>query len=127
MNFEEFFDTIVKDEGEQQNYDYASDFIFGGMDAGEAKEIYDQKDAVIFLIDCASTMFQANPHNPDSTSSIDQVLRATLQFMKSKVIKSDSDKIAIVLYNCEQSQNTLNFPHIVVYQSLEATDATIIR
>ena len=32
MNFEEFFDTVVKDEGEQQNYDYASDFIFGGMD-----------------------------------------------------------------------------------------------
>ena len=72
-------------------------------------------------------MFQTNPHNPDSTSSIDQVLKATLQFMKSKVIKSDSDKIAIVLYNCEQSQNTLNFPHTVVYQSLEATDATIIK
>ena len=111
MNFEEFFDTIVKDEGDQpQNYDaQAADFLFGGMDAGEAREVWDQKDAVIFLIDCAKSMFTQNPHNPDSTSSIDQVLKATLQFMKSKVIKSDSDKIAIVLYNCGQSQNALNF------------------
>ena len=47
--------------------------------------------------------------------------------MKSKIITSDSDKIGIVLYGCYQSENPLNFPNIFVLQSLDATDAQIIK
>ena len=74
--------------------------MFAGMDQDEASKLKDQKDSVIFLIDCGQSMFAPNPHNPDSTSNIDQILKATLSFMKSKIITSDSDKIGIILYGC---------------------------
>ena len=76
-------------------------FLFSGMDQSEINSLKDQKDAVIFLVDCSSSMFQPNPNNPDHTSSIDQILKATLSFMKSKIITSDSDKIGIILYGCQ--------------------------
>lgn len=47
--------------------------------------------------------------------------------MKSKIITSDSDKIAIVLYGCQNKSNPLNFEHINVLQSLDSTDAQIIK
>jgi hypothetical protein len=45
--------------------------MFAGMDQDEANKLKDQKDSVIFLVDCGKSMFAPNPHNPDSTSNID--------------------------------------------------------
>lgn len=113
--------------GEGTNNQVDDLFLFSGMDQTEANQIRDQKDAVIFLIDCQSSMFEPNAHNPLQAHSLDQILKATLSFMKSKIITSDSDKIGIVLYGCAATQNPLNFPHIFVLQSLDSTDAQIIK
>ena len=75
-------------------------FLFSGMNPEEVQLVKDQKDAVIFLIDCSASMFEQNQHNPDSTSSINQILKATLSFMKSKIISSESDRVGIVLFGC---------------------------
>ena len=102
-------------------------FLFSGMDESEANMLRDQKDAVIFLIDCRESMFRQNPHNPSQSSSITQVLKATLSFMKTKIITSDSDKIGIILYGSQTTNNLLNFKHINLLQNLDATDAQIIK
>lgn len=102
-------------------------FLFSGMNPEEVQFIKDQKDAVIFLVDCSASMFEPNQHNPDSTSSINQILKATLSFMKSKIINSDSDKVGIVLFNCSESNNPLNYKNISVMQSLDALDAQVIK
>jgi hypothetical protein len=72
-------------------------------------------------------MFEENPHNPDSTSSIDQILKATLSFMKNKIITSESDRVGIILFGCKTSNNPLNFKNITVMQSLDSLDAQVIK
>lgn len=73
-------------------------------------------------------MHEKNPHNgPDSPSNIHQVLEACLSFMKTKIITSDNDKIGIVLYGCKQSNNSLNFHNIYVFQKLDSPDANSIK
>lgn len=47
--------------------------------------------------------------------------------MKTKVITSDNDKIGIVLYGCKQSNNSLNFNNIYVFQKLDSPDAMAIK
>lgn len=76
-------------------------FAFG-LNETEEQEIRDQKDAVIFLIDCHRTMQMHNPHNgPDQQSNVEQVIRAALNFVKSKIITNESDKVGIVLWGCQ--------------------------
>ena len=60
-------------------------------------------------------MHEKNPHNGEGESpNIEQVLKACLSFMKTKIITSDNDKIGIVLYGSKVSQNSLSLPNIFV-------------
>ena len=99
--------------------------MFGGMEQSEMDEYRDRKDSVIFLIDCHQSMFKQNPNNGQptrdcqSTSSIDSVLRAALSFMKTKIITNDNDKIGIVLYGSNTTNNSLNLSNIAVMQKLD--------
>jgi len=84
------------------------------------------------LVDCHQSMFQPNPNNTDgsdanSPSSIDCVLKAALSFMKTKIITSDNDKIGIVLYGCNNTDNSLNFKNISVVRKLDVPDAATIK
>ena len=47
--------------------------------------------------------------------------------MKTKIITSDSDKVGVILYGCQNSDNPLNFKHITVMQNLDCLDAQIIK
>ena len=94
-------------------------FMLAGMDQDEIDQYRDQKDAVIFLVDCTSTMFARNSHNPDCLDSVTQVLKAALSFMKTKIITSDSDRIGMVLYNTGTTNNSLNFENIFVMMPLD--------
>jgi len=38
-------------------------FLFGGMNQDEIEQYKEQKDSVIFLVDCHSSMFRANHFN----------------------------------------------------------------
>jgi len=86
------------------------------------------RDSVIFLIDCHRSMHEKNPHNGEgSPSNVNQVLKACVSFMKTKVITSDNDKIGIVLFGSKHSKNSLNFGHIFVLQNLDSPDASMIK
>jgi len=86
------------------------------------------RDSVIFLIDCHRSMHEKNPHNGEgSPSNVNQVLKVCVSFMKTKVITSDNDKIGIVLFGSKHSKNSLNFGHIFVLQNLDSPDASMIK
>ena len=124
LDFDDFDDVEDAGNGGTINATGSDDlFMFTGMNPEEVQLIKDQKDAVIFLVDCSASMFEPNPHNPDSTSSINQILKATLSFMKTKIINSESDRVGIVLFGCTESNNPLNFKNISVMQSLDSLDA----
>ena len=55
------------------------------------------------------------------------MLRAALSFMKTKIITNDNDKIGIVLYGCNKTENSLNLPNITVLQRLDTPDAATIK
>ena len=128
------FEDLLGGGGDVDGAEEVGDlFMFGGNEQSASEELKDQKDSVIFLIDCHESMFKQNPHNghsePDceSTSSIDSVLRAALSFMKTKIITNDNDKIGIVLYGTKVTDNSLNLSNIAVMQKLDQSDATSIK
>jgi len=117
------FDDMLGGEGGEPggSNDLAEDlFMFTGMNPEEIEEYKDMKDSVIFLIDCHRSMFAQNSNNGratddcESTSSVDSVLRAALSFMKTKIITNDNDKIGIVLYGCNKTDNSLNLSNVTV-------------
>ena len=109
MNFDDLF---IKDE-HADGTDDVDELFFCNLNQEELDQYKEQKDAVIFLIDCSLSMFKhPNQHNDDATSSMSQVLKACLSFMKSKIITSDVDKIGIVLFNTRDHNNALNFPNL---------------
>ena len=86
------------------------------------------KDSVVFLIDCHKSMHEKNKHNGDGQSSnVEQILKACLSFMKTKVITSENDKIGIVLYGCRESNNSLSLNHVNVMKKLDSPDAATIK
>ena len=92
-------------------------FLYSGMNQDEMEQYKEQKDSVIFLIDCHSSMFQVNPNNygvdtGGDTRSVSFVLRAALSFMKNKIITNDNDKIGIILYGCDKTENSLNLKNV---------------
>ena len=60
-------------------------------------------------------------------------MRATLSFIKTKIISNENDKVGIVLYGVSQSglkvknENSLNFKNIHVLYSLDVPDAQLIK
>ncbi len=111
--------------GAQENVDqFVDDIGIFGLDAKEAEELRSLKDAVLFIIDCRPSMVLApNDHNKDKKSSVETALHAVESFMKSKIISNDNDRIGVLLYNTEKSQNQLNFSSIHLLQSLDLIDA----
>ena len=134
MDFDDMFGEGTGGEAGAGGDTMADDlFMFTGMNAEEIEEYKDMKDSVIFLIDCHKSMYAQNEFNGrptedcESTSSVDSVLRAALSFMKTKIITNDNDKIGIVLYGCNKTDNSLNLPNITVLQRLDTPDAATIK
>ena len=127
MDFEDAFEE-GGDQGDENGGGFNQDMFMFGMDDKEAQEMRQNKDSVVFLIDCHKSMHEKNPHNGEGNSSnMEQVLKACLSFMKTKVITSDNDKIGIVLYGCRDAQNALSFQNIYVMQKLDSPDAACIK
>lgn len=121
----------LNDQGEDGQVD---DLMMFGLNTQEIEEMKHQKDSVIFLIDCHRSMQQPNPHNgADEQSNIEQVLKATHSFVKTKIISNENDKIGIVLYGCAKdggrvsNSNSLNFTNLHVLYSLDIPDAGLIK
>lgn len=72
-------------------------------------------------------MFQENENNFDRGTSMSAVLQVCLQFMKSKVMTGEGDKLSFILYGCSQANNKASSEHISVLRRLDLLDAHFIR
>lgn len=55
------------------------------------------------------------------------MLKAALSFMKNKIITNDNDKIGVILYGCNKTENSLNLKNIYILQKLDVPDAATIK
>lgn len=99
MDFEEIFEDGQEGDQEEGGFQNNADMFMFGMNSQEIEELRENRDAVVFLIDCHKLMHEKNPHNEDGNpSNLELVIKAAHSFMKTKIITSDNDKIGIVLY-----------------------------
>ena len=128
MDFEDLLGGDDAGEGGEDGGHVSQDMFMFGMDEKEAQELRQMKDSVVFLIDCHKSMHEKNKHNGEGHQpNVEQILKACLSFMKTKVITSENDKIGVVLYGCREANNSLSFNHINVLQKLESPDAAAIK
>ena len=114
MNFKGQLESDYdEDDGSQENETF-------GLDQTEQKELRDLTDASIFLVDAHQSMQKDNHHN-DGESNYSQVLRATLSYIKSKIMAGKSDKIAVILFGLEKES------HIEVVYGLDQPDAALVK
>ena len=101
MDFEEMFEDGQEGDQGEGGFQANPDMFMFGMNSQEVEDMKQNRDSVVFLIDCHKSMHEKNPHNGEGhPSNIDLILRAALSFMKTKIITSDNDRIGIVLYGC---------------------------
>lgn len=66
MDFEDLFEEGGENGGEEGGAGgggFGQEMFMFGMDEKEAQEMRQNKDSVIFLIDCHKSMQEKNPHN----------------------------------------------------------------
>ncbi|OMJ95374.1 hypothetical protein SteCoe_1293 [Stentor coeruleus] len=107
MDFEEGEDLFLGEDEEQGPQDYLP-----------------QKDEVIMLIDCSASMMLA--HNNGDIPFF-MVIKAALGFLKSRILSSETDSIAIILYNTKAKKNHMELENIYVLQDLASPDAQRIK
>ncbi|KAI8825632.1 SPOC like C-terminal domain-containing protein [Fimicolochytrium jonesii] len=78
-----------------------------------------QKDNVIFAVDCTRPM-----HEPDENgvSHFQGALICAAKFLQNKIIQAESDRLGIVFFGTEESQNEQGFEHIYVQYDLDTPD-----
>jgi len=124
MDFDEDFEQNAGEEGGEGGPNF--DDLFGGDVAAEggAGGAVSMNDAVIFLVDCRKSLFKKDQ---DGKTQFDLVIEAISGFMKTKVITSKDDRMALILYNAKKTSNPLSFQGINLVFSLENPDAEGIK
>ena len=122
----DFDDNISQLENTISLEEHKEDEGFG-LDERERKELEHTADAAIFAIDCRATMLEENEYNEQGISNFSTVIKAAIGFLKSKIISSEMDQTGIILYNCDQTQNNLNFDGVYILDKLDRPNAEIIK
>eukprot|EP00759_Apiculatamorpha_spiralis_P042330 PhF_6_TR40463/c0_g1_i1/m.60464/K10884/XRCC6, KU70, G22P1; ATP-dependent DNA helicase 2 subunit 1 len=106
----------------------------GGGDGSTSYTPYhNDRDAVLFLIDCQKSMFEVTTTTQEdgtsttTTSPFCNALRCVIEFMHDKVFASSKDLVGVIFYATEQKLNHFDFPGIYVFHSLDMPSATRIQ
>ena len=82
------------------------------------------KDEVIFLVQLTHDGMICDN---SGLAAVQEALKGFSSFMKSKIISNYRDKVALVLFGSETTNNPLNFKGIDVRMNLELASASRIR
>jgi hypothetical protein len=65
------FEDLIEEGGDGEDGEVAQnqDMFMFGMDPKEVEEMKQNRDSVVFLIDCHRSMHERNPHNGDGHPS----------------------------------------------------------
>ncbi len=67
MDFEDQFEE--GQDGEEGGFSGGNDMFMFGMDEKEVEEMKQNRDSVVFLVDCHKSMHEKNPHNGEGNPS----------------------------------------------------------
>ena len=123
--------------------DWGGGDAFGDdVDADETdafKNRYMDKDAVLFLIDCRSSMFQKRlatavaaeddlSNKPTvGGSAFARAVRSALQFYQDKVVTSERDLSGLLLFGCKHHLNPFDFPNIYIFHDMDLPSASRVQ
>ncbi|CAI2360743.1 unnamed protein product [Moneuplotes crassus] len=121
------FDENIAELEKNTQLHGSQDEIGFGLNSQELRELEHKSDAVIFAIDCRSSMFVPNDYNDSGLCNFSTVIKAATGFLKSKIVSSNSDQTGIILYNCSKSLNSMNFESVYVLNALDRPNAENIK
>ncbi|KAG0740437.1 hypothetical protein G6F26_011473 [Rhizopus arrhizus] len=87
-------------------------------------EQYNQKECVLFVIDCNPTMFIKDEKREIPVKSALEKIRSS---MLSKVLNQPTDQVGIVLFGTREKQNATDNESVYVLQTMDIPDASRIK
>jgi len=95
-------------------------------DDSDFKTRFNQRDGLIFLIDATKSMFEEASGDDDDDEKeclFQRCIKAVKTTLQSKIISSERDLVGTVFFGTEKAENTSDFKHIYVYQTLDQPGA----
>ena len=112
----------------QEGVGELDDLLFLEKDNTE-QQFFPNKDCIIFLIDCSSSMFNIIQDTTlnQKTTPLSTLLKVTENFLKTKIISNQNDLFGIVLFNTEIKNNEMDFDGVNALFKIEAPNALNIK
>ena len=128
MDFDETSSNIFNTNTNQEGVGELDDLLFLDKDNTE-QQFFPNKDCIIFLIDCSSSMFNIIQDTTlnQKTTPLSTLLKVTENFLKTKIISNQNDLFGIVLFNTEIKNNEMDFDGVNALFKIEAPNALNIK
>jgi hypothetical protein len=81
------------------------------------------KDGLIFLVDCRKSMFEKTP---DGKVPFQVVMQCAVEALSLKIINSDTDCVGVCFFGSKQKKNSNDFENIYVHCPLDRPSAQMI-
>ncbi|KAI8088997.1 SPOC like C-terminal domain-containing protein [Halteromyces radiatus] len=89
-----------------------------------ATETYDNRDMVMFAIDCSPKMMTKDI---DGYTPFVKVMKCLHSVLVAKVFSNTTDLVGVLLYGTEKAENPANFGHVYILQDLDSPTPTRIK
>ncbi|CUG90337.1 KU70 protein, putative [Bodo saltans] len=94
-----------------------------------------ERDAVLFLVDCSSSMFrkiESAEMDAEATpgsylSPFTRAIQCALSFYQEKVVTSDKDLVSLLLYNTRKKLNLYEFQGVYVFHEFDCPGAARVQ
>ena len=128
MDFDETTSNTFNTNTNQEGVGELDDLLFLDKDNTE-QQFFPNKDCIIFLIDCSSSMFNIIQDTTlnQKTTPLSTLLKVTENFLKTKIISNQNDLFGIVLFNTEIKNNEMDFDGVNILFKIEAPNALNIK
>ena len=128
MDFDETSANTFNTNTNQEGVGELDDLLFLDKDNTE-QQFFPNKDCIIFLIDCSSSMFNIIQDTTlnQKTTPLSTLLKVTENFLKTKIISNQNDLFGIVLFNTEIKNNEMDFDGVNALFKIEAPNALNIK
>ena len=128
MDFDETSANTFNTNTNQEGVGELDDLLFLEKDNTE-QQFFPNKDCIIFLIDCSSSMFNIIQDTTlnQKTTPLSTLLKVTENFLKTKIISNQNDLFGIVLFNTEIKNNEMDFDGVNALFKIEAPNALNIK
>ena len=128
MDFDETTSNTFNTNTNQEGVGELDDLLFLEKDNTE-QQFFPNKDCIIFLIDCSSSMFNIIQDTTlnQKTTPLSTLLKVTENFLKTKIISNQNDLFGIVLFNTEIKNNEMDFDGVNALFKIEAPNALNIK